>query len=113
MPVSAVGEKRITPSRFHDPPRGLPPTSQMVSGGPPWTSIFFNFESTKKASLRLSGDQNGETAPSVPGSALASSESSERIHNTRFLSSPTAAKTMRLPSGEIATDTASYSRKLN
>ena len=72
-------------------------TSHSVWGGPPDASTFFSFPVTKKPIKRLSGDQKGNSAPSVPGSNCAVSESIERTHR------PVAAmNASRLPSGEIA-----------
>jgi hypothetical protein len=55
----------------------------------------------KNATNRLSGDQNGYTAPSVPGRGLAVSVESDRMNS---LAGPeaVAAKTMCRPSGETA-----------
>ena len=50
----------------------------MVCGGPPATSILRSFPPEKNARYRLSGDQNGRVAPSVPGRRAASSELIER-----------------------------------
>ena len=61
-------------------------------------SIFFTFPPAKNATLRLSGDQNGCTARSVPGTRCTGSASSERTH--RLPSEP--ENTTRRPSGEIA-----------
>jgi hypothetical protein len=83
----------------------------MGSGGPPSTSIFFSFEPAKNASMRLSGAQNGQLAPSVPGSALASGESSARTQIRTASSSPAARNVMRRPSGEMASDGTSGSTK--
>ncbi len=61
----------MTPSELQDPsaPVGA---SQMVCGGPPAMSTFFSFPAAMNATKRLSGDQNGRNAPSVPGSGRAS-----------------------------------------
>src|SRR5712671_5348333 len=50
---------------------------------------------------RLSGDQKGESAPSVPGKACALNESSGRTQSDPR-PSKTAVKVSRLPSGESA-----------
>src|SRR5678816_2220057 len=61
------GVKRITLSGLHAPPR--PDTaSHNVMTGPPAAATFFIFPFAKKPSERLSGDQNGKAAPSVPAS---------------------------------------------
>jgi hypothetical protein len=41
---------------------------------PPFKSMVFTLASAKKPSARLSGDQNGKIASSVPGRECASSE---------------------------------------
>src|SRR3979411_2404668 len=57
-----------TPSRFHVPP--LPPGALAPEiGGPPVVSILWRVEwFAKKPIQRLSGHQNGNSAPSVPAS---------------------------------------------
>ena len=42
--------------------------SQITTGGPPLSVSFLSLPSAKNASDRLSGDQNGDAAPSVPAS---------------------------------------------
>ena len=49
--------------------------------GPPFTPIFFNFLPEPNPMNRLSGDQNGLTAFSVPSSGRAVTLSSERTHS--------------------------------
>ena len=67
-PSGAPDEKTIIPSRFQVPPR-LSGASQIVTGSPPEMSIRFSFCSAKNPICRLSGDQKGDKAPSVPASA--------------------------------------------
>lgn len=55
----------MTSSAPHAPPR-LFGASQSVTAAPPETSIVFNFPSAKNPRERLSGEKNGEDAPSVP-----------------------------------------------
>src|SRR5439155_1594100 len=50
---------------------------------------------------RLSADQNGHAAPSVPGKGLAEGESTERTHNLSMPSASVATKSSIRPSGEI------------
>src|SRR5262245_42612666 len=69
----------MTPSRFQVPPF-LALQSQRTSGGPPSRETFLSLPSAKKPLNRLSGDQNGNAACSVPGSSLASAVSSDRTH---------------------------------
>src|SRR5437870_7898061 len=91
----------ITPSRFHVPPREKV-TLHKVCAGPPVTSIFFTLPAAKNPMKRLSGDQKGRVASSVPESGCALIESSGRIHKRVFPEASVAAKARRSPSGEIA-----------
>src|SRR5580704_6231353 len=91
----------MTPSRLHAPPPP-PDESHNVMGGPPDTSIFLSFPPAKNPRKRLSGDQNGRAAPSVPGSACAASVSSERTQRRDLPSALVAMKAIRRPSGETA-----------
>src|ERR1017187_7090842 len=93
--------KRSAPSRFHEPPVART-ASHSVTGGPPAISIRFNFRSAKNASDLLSGDQNGESPPSVPASARAAGESSGRSHRVAGAPLGWARKTIHRPSGETA-----------
>ncbi len=69
---------------------------------PPKTSILFNFRCAKKATKRLSGDQKGKAAPSVPSRARDSNASSGRIQSRSRPSGVVATKASLRPSGEIA-----------
>src|SRR5262245_52871329 len=93
---------RMTPARLQDPPV---PRWEFASTRtePPSTSIRFNLLSAKNPIDRLSGDQNGNWAPSVPGSGRAAPESSGRNH-IRDCRSVLATKATARPFGEIATD---------
>src|SRR5262245_15183212 len=99
---SAFGEKRITPSRLHAPPRGLPAFASVCTA-PPSISIRLSLPSAKNPSDRLSGDQKGKVAPSVPGSGRAERESRGRSHNRDWLPSVATNAIVR-PSGEIANE---------
>src|ERR1700741_772860 len=77
--------------------------SHTVSGGPPEMSIFLSLPSAKNPTKRLSGDQKGDAAFSVPCTIEAVSPSSERTHNCDFPSAFTARKTICRPSGDTAT----------
>jgi hypothetical protein len=79
----------ISPFAFHEPPRPSA-ASHTTTGEPTVTPIDFNFPSAKNPSELLSGDQNGKYAPSVSGSALASTEFSARTHSLNFPSFPVA-----------------------
>src|SRR5262245_49913725 len=70
-----------------------------VCGAPPPTSIRFNLPSAKYPTDRLSGDQNGVAAPSVPASGCADVADSDRSQR-REGPLPDATKTIWLPSGE-------------
>ena len=78
--------------------------SASVSERPPVTAIVFSFRLVKNPIRRLSGDQNGSSAPSVSSSRRAIAESSDRTHSceTDWLMLPTTNATI-VPSGEIAT----------
>ena len=79
--VAAV-EKRMTPARFQVPLSGAV-TAQSTRTGPPPDATALSWPSVvKKPISRLSGDQKGAKARSVPGSTRgATSESRERIHS--------------------------------
>ena len=53
-----IGTRTIQPEELQLPPRPHG-AAQIRSGSPPATSTFFNAPETKKATQRLSGDQNG------------------------------------------------------
>src|SRR5205085_11933617 len=63
--------KTITSSLFQVPPPTFRGLLQSVIGGPPEASIFLSLPSAKKPIDRLSGDQKGYAAPSVPFSDCA------------------------------------------
>ena len=88
----------MAPSGPHAPRWGSRGASHRVRTGPPTTSTRFNFPSAKNPIDRLSGDQNGEIAPSVPETACAVAESSRRIQSCRLCRLTNAT---RVPSGEI------------
>src|SRR5213075_1493825 len=92
----------MVPSGLQVPPR-MPSVLHSVCGGPPLAAIFSSFCCAKYAMNRLSGDQNGNAAPSVPGSGCAVSESMGRIHNRTFPDASRAVNASLLPSGEMAT----------
>src|SRR5687768_11583842 len=92
----------MTPSAFHVPPLGAesaaPPAAANVCGALPMSSRF-SLPSAKNPTDRLSGDQKGEAAPSVPASGCAVVDASDRSQR-REAPSPDAAKTIWRPSGE-------------
>src|SRR5262249_12281153 len=71
------GAKIIVPFAFHDPPSPLAGVAN-TCGTPPEISIRFSARSAKKPRARLSGDQKGKLAPSVPGIGRAAVESKAR-----------------------------------
>src|SRR6516164_3663184 len=73
----AEGVNTMMPSLLHEPPRPLE-ASQIVCGGPPAALIFFKLPATKNPISRLSGDQNGYMASSVPGKGVDARELSWR-----------------------------------
>src|ERR1700737_4139329 len=87
--------------RFHVPPLSFG-ASERTMGAPPPTSTFLSFPSAKNPTYRLSGDQNGWFAPSVPGSALAGSVASGCTHNIAGPGRAEAKTTTCRPSGEMA-----------
>src|SRR5713101_9125080 len=90
----------MVPSRFQLPPASHGAAAKAIAG-PPDASIVFSLLSAKNPSARLSGDQNGSVAPSVPGSGRVASESRERIQSSVFPVSSAAQKARACPSGEI------------
>src|SRR5439155_23311474 len=91
----------MTPSGFQAPPR--PPAAlQSTWGTPPVVSIFLSLPPAKNAMNRLSGDQNGNDAPSVPGRACASTPSSGRIQIWDAARLLAATNARRRPSGDSA-----------
>src|SRR5262245_42806293 len=96
------GAKMIVPSRFQLPPRGTE-VSHRACGGPPWTSILLSLESAKTPMERLSGDQKGYEAPSVPSNGRAVREARGRTQSRSLPSPVRATKASRRPSGESTT----------
>src|SRR5258706_10777701 len=75
-------------------------TLQIVTAAPEARSSRFNAPSAKNPIDLLSGDKNTDTAPSVPGTSVASTEISGR---TQMRSAPVgsaATKARRDPSGD-------------
>src|SRR5262249_61398999 len=101
MPTG-LGQNRMIPSGLHAPPRPTI-TSAISRAGPPLISIAFSLFGTKKPIDKLSGDQNGQDALSVPARGLASSESNARTH-TIILPFNAAVNASLRPSGDTAND---------
>src|SRR5258706_1017296 len=91
----------MTLSRFHDPPRAFE-TSHTTMGEPPLTWSRFNLPAAKNATDRLSADQNGYDAPSVPGRGLAASELNACTNSIGGAACVGATNAIWRPSGEIA-----------
>jgi hypothetical protein len=72
-----LGANKMTPLALHVPPRAWG-ASHTITGGPPAMSTRFSLPSTKNAIERLSGDQKGNVAFSVPGRACSVSSPIER-----------------------------------
>jgi hypothetical protein len=68
----------IIPAGLHAPPNPCA-ASHITTAGPPPRGIFFSLPRWKKAIIALSGDQNGQRAPSVPSSSRDSIVASECI----------------------------------
>src|SRR6202451_2106099 len=78
--------------------------SQRTCALPPARSMRFSFPCEPNAIDLLSGDQNGSSGSSVPGSSFASDESSERTHSCHFPSCEVAVNAIFCPSGEITAE---------
>src|SRR5262245_43794765 len=102
IPLLPAGANTITPSGLQEPPR---PSGALAKSwmDPLSTWIRFSLPPAKKPSHRLSGDQNGSWASSVPGSGRAVTTSSDRTQSRERLSD-NAVKAMARPSGETASD---------
>ncbi len=94
--------KRITPSRFQSPELLTPCASHSVRTAPPEASTILSLPFAKNPMNRLSGDQNGLRAPSVPGSEWAGIASSGRTYNIGCCARAAAENARRRPSGEAA-----------
>src|SRR2546425_10815460 len=94
------GANTIVPSRFHVPPQRPIGASHRIRTAALPTSTMLSFPSAKKPMRRLSGDQKGNIAPSVPFSCCALEAENVRTHSLLVPSSATATKAMRAPSGE-------------
>src|SRR5580704_3092315 len=90
----------MTPSLFHAPPRPFTALHN-ASAGPPLPLIFFTLPCAKNPISRLSADQNGYVASSVPANGFAVIDDRERTYNRTFPFSSRAVNASRVPSGEI------------
>src|SRR5262245_25029808 len=97
---------RITPSRFQvppPPPPNPPGAFPSVCTDPPSTSTRLILRAEKNPRDFPSGDQNGNSAPSVPAITRDKPDVSDRSDNIGC-PSDVATNAMAPPSGEIATD---------
>src|SRR6187455_2167759 len=94
IPLPKSGTKMMAPSGLQLPPvlRGA---SQTVWGAPPDRSIVFSFPAAKNPRARLSGDQNGARAFSVPGTGFANGALNERTQMSSGPSGGPATNAMR------------------
>src|ERR1017187_10059864 len=100
----------MSPPRPQVPDLPPPPAlSQIVTGAPPGRSRRFSLLSAKNPSDVPSGDQNSETAPSVPARGRASTPEGGRSHTRRPPFGSDATWASRDPSGDTATVADSYS----
>ncbi len=99
-PLPRPCENRMTPSAFQLPPKP-PLTGVSVSGAPPPTSSRLRASIVKNPIDRLSGDQNGNEAPSVPGRGCAVVAAKARS-NRRDTPLLVSTNTICLPSGDNA-----------
>ncbi len=98
--VVVVGANTMTSSAFQVPPLPLL-AGASVWGAPPLRFNRFSEPSAKNPIVRLSGDQNGSVAPSVPSSGSAVVVESER-NQRRVPFALEAANTICVPSGDRA-----------
>src|SRR5262249_38212138 len=94
--------KRIVFSGPQVPPRKSVAVSATTCTGPPAAGIFFSFPEAKKPIQRLSGDQNGSCASSVPANSLAPTCSMDRTHSMGLVPGTAALNTRACPSGDRA-----------
>src|SRR6185503_3951195 len=91
----------MKPSLLQEPPRPLG-ASHMVCGDPPLAATLLSLRPARNPRYRLSGDQNGNDAPSVPGTGRASSDARGRTQSWVRPSSSVAVNARTRPSGETA-----------
>ena len=91
--------KRISPSRPHVPQHK---PSARATGDPPASGTFLSFPPEKKPTCRPSGDQNGDEAPAVSGTTLASALSRARTNSMGGSPGRRAVNASLVPSGETA-----------
>ena len=97
--VCVPAENTITPPGPQAPPRPNG-ASAITCAEPPFKSTVFNFPSAKNPSERLSGDQKGKIAFSVPGTTRTTSESMGRTQIEVLPSALVAVNATLAPSGD-------------
>src|SRR5262249_7304629 len=112
IPLANSGTNRMVASRLQLPPPSFGAGATTITG-PADASMVFSIPSAKKPRARLSGDQNGSLAPSVPASGWAASESRERTQSFAVPASPIAQKATACPSGASAGDPLFAPKKTN
>src|SRR5688572_10297487 len=97
-------ENRMSPCRPQLPetPTAIG-TSHTFTGAPPDSSTRLSCPLTKKPSVLLSGDQNVDVAPSVPGTSRAASSPSGRTSTLYGIPRRNATKATVDPSGDTET----------
>ena len=90
----------MTLSRLQLPPRPAG-ASDSTTGGPPAIGTFFSLPAAKNPMNRLSGDQNGNVPPSVPGIGLCC-QRGDRSQPDLIRGWAPATNTMCRPSGDTA-----------
>src|SRR5580658_37627 len=96
-----AGENRISPLGPQAPPRPSG-TSQTICVEPPSRSTVLSLPSAKNPRERLSGDQKGKVAASVPVSARAATALVGRTRSAVLPPAPVAANAMDEASSESA-----------
>src|SRR5206468_9336441 len=101
----------IVPSGVHVPPRNNSTAHRTTGDDVASTLVLFSLSSAQKAIDFPSGEKRGVSPPSVPGSATLRSWSRRRKNNRLVSMGPSlAAKTITVPSGEMAGDPSNCSR---
>src|SRR5215204_5322792 len=96
-----MGANTMTPSLPQLAPRGSGALHR-ISGAPPVMETFLSFLSAKKPSWRLSGDQKGSAAHSVPSIGRAASDRSCLSQSRVVPTESAAVNTSIVPFGETA-----------
>src|SRR5262249_10619003 len=95
------GAKMIMPLELQVPPRPFGASAKVVTE-PPLEGIRLSFPSAKKPIWRLSADQNGRYALSVPDNGWGDRELSRRTQSCGLPCPEIATKTIWLASGDMA-----------